>query len=650
MISTYILAFILPLILSLALTPWVIRFAIKVNAVDQPDERKVHQNPIPRLGGLAVVVSFLLSTVFLFVAMQTLFPGISGFNPDPETTIIYSLAIGAILLIFSLGAWDDINPLKPGIKFLIQFVAATLAYIAGFHISIVSDPFGTGFINLAWLSYPLTVIWIVGVTNAFNLIDGLDGLASGTALIALATIGTITFIYGQIETVLICIILGGSVLGFLWYNFRPARVFLGDSGSLFLGFILALLSIQSFTKIPTSFALLVPFFALGLPIMDTFLSMIRRFLSWFLPEKYATSHNVSFKQMIKSLFQPDKSHVHHQLLQKGFSHKHTVLVLYIVSAIFGAGAIAIALTTEMDTTIFTLLILAGIIHIGINKLKYKEIALLHNGIFLNLYNKLLINRHNFQKAVDCLFIAIAFLGSVMVTQSIESSQALTGGIGWAAVLFIGLLQINIFWFSGLYRETIQQIGIADVFHIAKSVVLAVTISVTCLYIAPFWQIEHPFTLLVVNFYFLATLVLGLRITFHLLKHLFRCSRSGNSRVLIYGAGEQGMLTLNRLLTMNPATYTPMGFLDEDPNMEGKLINGFQVYGGHWKLERLIKEKGINHLFIATDHLKSEIQQRIFRTARQYNLKVRRLQVQLREVPLVSEGFKENSNKGILYAN
>lgn len=653
MTSIFLISFILPLILSVLLTPWVIRLAPLVNAIDQPDKRKVHKNPIPRLGGLAVAASFLISGAFLLFFFHPFLPASTGLVQQFDESIIYSLGLCAALLIFFLGVWDDIEALKPGIKFLIQFIAATIAYLAGFKISILSDPFGTGYFSLEWLSYPLTIIWIVGITNAFNLIDGLDGLASGTALIALASMGAITFFYGQIEIVLITLVLGGAILGFLWYNFRPARVFLGDSGSLFIGFLLALLSIQSFTKIPTSFALLVPIFALGLPIMDTFLSMTRRFLSWFLPEKYAASRDLSFKQILSSIFQPDKSHVHHQILQKGLSHKHTVLLLYLVSAFFGAGAIAIALTTQLDTIIFTLIFLAGITITGINKLKYKEIALLHNGIFLNFYNKLLINRHNFQKVLDCFFIIIAFICAYILTQNIDSTRILEATIPRievSVILFTCVLQFSIFWLSGLYKETIQQIGIADVFRITKSVALAAIISTAGVHITPFWEIENVFTLLIFNFYFLATLVLGLRIMFHLLKHLFRRSRQGTSKVLIYGAGEQGMLALQRLLTTYSGIYTPLGFLDEDPNMEGKLMNGYQIYGGHWKLERLIREHRIDYLFIATDHLKTEVQQRILKLAQEYGIKIKMCSLQIREVPLLSNKTLKQPKKEILYAN
>lgn len=653
MMTLYIIALILPLALSLAFTPWGIRLALKINAIDQPDERKVHKKPIPRLGGFAVAVSFLISAGLIFVYIPGLFPVADLPILQPDTSDLYGIGICAALIVLLLGAWDDVKTLTPASKFFIQIVAATLAYVAGFKISLVSDPIGTGYINLEWLSFPITIVWIVGITNAFNLIDGLDGLASGTAVIALATIGTISFFHGQIEMVLITLMLAGAAMGFLWYNFRPAKVFLGDSGSLFLGFMLALLSIQSFAKVSTSFALLVPLLALGLPIMDTLLSMTRRFLSWFLPEKHSRTNPVSFRKIFSSIFQPDKSHVHHQLLQKGLSHKGTVLVLYAISAFFGIMAVAISLTTNVDTLIFIILALAGFTFAGISRLKYKEIALLHNGIFLALYNKLFINRQNVLKGIDCLFIAIAMIGGLFVTQSGFSTQSVaevSQQIDFSLLAAVITLQFSVFQFSGLYRETIPQIGIADVVQITKCVGLASVISTAFIHMAPFWTFENIFILLFFNFYILITLVLGLRISFQLLKHLYRTSRQGNHNVLIYGAGEQGMNTLNRILSMKSATYTPIGFLDENPDLEGKLINGFKVYGGHWKLERLIKEFDIDCLFIAGNKLNREVEQRILQLAREYRLKLRICRFRVSKFSLTDSTLNKKSTKGLLNAN
>lgn len=622
-----------------------------VGALDYPNKRKVHSDPTPRLGGLAIFISF-------FVCL-----GLLGFiYPDFYNIIIEQeitpwqggVLFAALCSVFLLGAWDDMEPLKPGKKFAVQFVAATLICLAGFKIAYISNPFGPGEINLGLLSYPLTIVWIVGVTNAFNLIDGLDGLASGIAVIALLTISSIALVKGQAGMGLMGLLLAGAILGFLWFNFRPAKIFLGDSGSLFLGFCLAFFSIQSYTKVSTTFAIFVPVFVLGLPLVDTILSMIRRFLSWFLPDRSQSTKKISFRQIIHSIFQPDKSHIHHQLLQRGLSHKNTVLVLYAVSGLFGIGAFALSLTTQADTSAYILMAITAIAIAGIRMLKYKEISLLQNGIMLKIYKSLILDRQIFRRLLDGVFIILSFAGALSLLAPDQSQNIFWNLISEPNINVLPVLlamQMGLFWISGLYRETIQLIGIADVIKILKSVALAVAGSAILFYLIPIGNISFNATLFVIDFYFLGTLVLGMRVSFHLLKHLFYRSRSTQQRVIIYGAGEQGMLTLQRILAFDTYTYTPVGFLDEDPRLKGKYINGYPVYGGHWKLERLIRSKKINEIFISipTNSIKSEVFRRIKAIANEYDITIRQYQVELTNLNDNTKNFNPE-NWDLTYAD
>src|SRR5689334_4906029 len=267
MIYQLYVMFVIPLVLSLILTPLVIRLAKRIGAIDQPNERKVHKFPIPRLGGVAIYASFLLSLVLYFYINPALRP----FSlMEPHTGVMLA---ASLTLVVILGIWDDVRQLTPGKKFFFQFLAAAMVYAAGFRISSITHPFSANLLHLGWFDFPATILWIVLITNAFNLIDGLDGLASGVAFIVSLTICTISFIQGDLATAMLALLLAGSVLGFLRYNFNGARIFLGDSGSLFLGFSLAILSMVSSTKGSTAFSMMVPMLALGLPIMDMMLSM-----------------------------------------------------------------------------------------------------------------------------------------------------------------------------------------------------------------------------------------------------------------------------------------------------------------------------------------------------------------------------------------
>lgn len=335
MIVRMLFGFVLAAGFSLLLTPWVIKLARFVGAIDQPGERKAHSHPMPRLGGVAVFLSCFISFGLVALFDRPLLSGSWIFSSEGG---LFGLCLFIVML---LGFWDDLRSLKPFQKFGVQVLLSSVVYIAGFRVSAVMNPFGGGWLDVHAVDYPLTVLWIVGVTNALNLIDGLDGLAAGVATIAAFTILPIALLWGDTGTAVLAVILAGALIGFLRYNFNPAKIFLGDSGSLFIGFMLAVLSIKSSTKSTTTFALVIPILALGLPIMDTLLSMIRRFLHSFLPSEAKESSIVG---RLKTIFSPDKSHIHHRLLARGLSHRTAVLVLYGVSSVLGIGAFAVTLS------------------------------------------------------------------------------------------------------------------------------------------------------------------------------------------------------------------------------------------------------------------------------------------------------------------
>jgi UDP-GlcNAc:undecaprenyl-phosphate/decaprenyl-phosphate GlcNAc-1-phosphate transferase len=245
----YFLAFSIPVFFALLFTPWIIKLAKLIGAVDKPNERKIHIIPTPRIGGVAVFLSILASGIVLYFT----FPNI--FTETGENNIQLPITLMCLLFIFTLGFVDDLKSLKPGIKFGVQFLIAGLIYYAGFRISNITNPIGTGMLNVEVIDFPLTVLWIVGITNAFNLIDGLDGLSSGVAAIASISIFMVSALSEQYILAMTSLVLAGALTGFLKYNFRPAKIFLGDSGSLVIGFTLAILSIQSTTKISTGLAL-----------------------------------------------------------------------------------------------------------------------------------------------------------------------------------------------------------------------------------------------------------------------------------------------------------------------------------------------------------------------------------------------------------
>lgn len=320
---TYPVAFLVAMFVAAVTTPLVAQWAHKNQWFDLPIEaRKVHTRAIPRIGGLAVFIAFFAPLVGLAIYTNR----ISGLLYT-DATMFYALCCGAAGIL-ALGVFDDLKGADAKTKLVVQAGVAAMMWWAGFRVDLLGNPFGAT-IELGVLSLPLTMLWMVGIINALNLIDGLDGLAAGIALFAAVVLFGVAF---TDNAVLLCVMmaaLGGSLVGFLFFNFNPARIFLGDSGSMFLGFILASVSVWTQRKGATAVALIIPVMALGLPILDTVLSFVRR---------------VARKQ---NPFQADREHVHHRLLALGLSHRNAVFTMYTVSAIFGLGALALL---DNDTT------------------------------------------------------------------------------------------------------------------------------------------------------------------------------------------------------------------------------------------------------------------------------------------------------------
>ncbi len=304
-----ILALGVSMMLSFLLTPLVKRLAYRIGAVDVPkDKRRMHNHPIPRLGGLAIFVGFVIA-VLLFA------------SPDRQ---LRGVLLGACLIV-AVGVVDDSHPLGAGIKFILQIVAALIAVWHGVVIQAIANPlpFGGPYWNFGVMAVPITVVWIVAVTNSVNLIDGLDGLADGVSTIAALTMLIIALLMGSMEMAVICAALVGSCIGFIPYNRNPAKIFMGDTGATFLGYILATVSVAGLFKLYAIISFIVPFIILGFPIFDTASAFTRRILKGQNPMK------------------ADRSHTHHKLIDMGMNQKQAVATLYLVAGVLGLCAVMI---------------------------------------------------------------------------------------------------------------------------------------------------------------------------------------------------------------------------------------------------------------------------------------------------------------------
>ncbi|KKK38795.1 UDP-phosphate N-acetylglucosaminyl 1-phosphate transferase [Mesobacillus campisalis] len=312
-------------ICSILITPVVKKLAFRLGATDRPNSRKVHEKIMPRMGGLVIYISFMLG---LFIT-------------QPDSKYHAAIMIGSVIIVLT-GILDDIFELSAKVKLINQLAAAFIVVIwGGVQVNFINLPFGGGELQFGWFSIPVTILWIVGVTNAINLIDGLDGLAAGVSSIALISLSGMAIIMGDVYVMTMGFILLASTLGFLLFNFYPAKIFMGDTGALFLGYMISVLSLLGFKNV-TFISFIIPIIILGVPMTDTIFAIVRRLV------KKAP------------LSKPDKSHLHHCLLNLGFTHRQTVLMIYMISAMFGLAALIFTLTTMWGSLLILAIILISI--------------------------------------------------------------------------------------------------------------------------------------------------------------------------------------------------------------------------------------------------------------------------------------------------
>ena len=346
---TYIAMFACALFASLVLTPLLRRLSARLGWVDVPgDTRRVHRRAVPRTGGLSILASALLSLLALSLVDNLVTQSLA--RERWQLVMVFAPAVFVTLV----GLYDDVRGANALVKFLGLVAAGTVFYVMGGRIENLSLPvFGSIHLPMV-VGYVLTIVWIVGVTNAFNLIDGIDGLAAGAALFASLVILVVSLMLGHPHVTAVALILSGALIGFLRYNFNPASIFLGDSGSLFLGFTLAAISLQGAQKASTAVAIAIPLMAFGLPVIDTGFSMVRRFLSR------------------KPLFEGDGEHIHHMLLARGWSQRRAVFVLYGVCAALGLVSLLFVNETNRLTGLI-LLVVGSAVVLAVGRLRYHEV-------------------------------------------------------------------------------------------------------------------------------------------------------------------------------------------------------------------------------------------------------------------------------------
>jgi UDP-GlcNAc:undecaprenyl-phosphate GlcNAc-1-phosphate transferase len=378
----YLGIFGLSLLLAFVLTRNVRNVAIAHGWVSNPSqERHLHRDPLPRLGGVAIFLAFGISLLIAWLVSWR-YPQVSIAG---SSKAVWTLLPPACL-VFLLGIYDDVRGAGPYLKFSVQALAGTMLFAGGLRILDLPVLFGTHDLPW-WIGLPLTILWVLAITNAFNLIDGLDGLAAGSALFSTMVVFVVALLSGSSLVALLTIALAGAILGFLRFNFNPATIFLGDGGSLFIGFMLSALALQGAQKAPTIIAVAIPIVSFGLPILETALSVARRFISG------------------RPVFTADREHIHHKLLQMGLSHRQVVIVLYAVSALFALLSLFLLWPTGSSLGLVLAVVGTGV-WLGVQHLGYLEFGELRRVAQRTIEQRqIVINNLSIRRATEELKVA-----------------------------------------------------------------------------------------------------------------------------------------------------------------------------------------------------------------------------------------------------
>lgn len=558
----YLLLFFSSFLLSFVMTPIIIRISNKHGFVVEPREDRWNKKPAALFGGIALFLSFVIPYL-VFVPIDRLSIGI----------------LVCATTVFLLGFFDDITGLTPQLKLLIQLIVAVGVIFFGITVKIIPYPV---------LSIPLTILWIIGITNALNILDNMDGLAAGISIVTALSIFFYSFISNLTYPAILAAILAGSAIGFFKYNFNPAKIFMGDCGSLFLGFMLSIITIIGTWRTVTNlvFVLMVPLAIMIIPIFDLALVTFNR-----------TGHG-------RGIFRGGKDHCSHRLVFLGLSEKRAVLSLILISALFSL----ITIITSKINFYMALLILTLIgvfliffgIFLGEVKVYEKKIRALYQKSLI-LSRILLYKKQILQIIVDIILITIAYFSSYLLRyEGIIDPHNLS--LIEKSLPFIILIKLIIFSIFGLYKGEWRYISMNDLIKISQATFFGSLISVVVLLFL--YRFEGYSRFVFINDFLITFLLIaGVRSLIRVLKEYFSSAFISNPRkngmpVLIMGAGDAGEMLIREIKNNKKLGYLPVGFVDDDPEKSGKIIQGLKVLGNRNDISHLARNYNIKKIFIA----------------------------------------------------
>jgi len=590
------------------LSPLVARLAILLGAVDMPGPRKIHDRPVPRLGGLAVIAA---CAVGLYVA------GIRPFGDLLTRELAFGLAVG-LVPIFAISLVDDIRGVRAGYKFTAHAIGAVIAVGLGVSLGEQVHFFGAT-IYLGWLRIPLSIFWIMGITNAFNIIDGLDGLSAGLALISAVAMAAVFVLVGQTTTGGAVLILAGALVGFLPYNMYPARLFLGDTGATAIGFCLAGFALKGGSTLSAGFAALVPVFTMGLPIADTLISMLRRMIG-------------RLENSTGGLFTADKNHIHHRVLALGIDHRKAVFILYGTGFVLAAAAfLSVFMRAREAALVVAALVVAGFI--GLGRLGYDEFAVIRRGMFLKMYEAPVLRRGLFVGFIDLAMVVVAVYLAVglktddwMLVQQRRQTFAMAG--------LLAPLAAVTFWRFGLYKGSWK---LATVDDYVTACLAAMTTAAIGLFVYSFSPVgDHYLTTFLIYGLISVAMVCGSRASYRIFfSHHQRANLDGRP-ALIFGADASGARAVDELFNYPASGLKPVGFIDDDPTKNGRTVVGLPVLGGLAQLAGIVERVGAKVIVLASDAIPLDKVRRTLEFCGRADVRVYRMNLKFEPMGLDAE--------------
>jgi len=568
----YIAPFIFSFVLSLSLTSLTKRAALRYGKIARPSEDRWHSSPTALFGGVAIYLTFLIATLIFITPVTKEFLGI----------------LAGSTFLFAVGIVDDLHPIKPYSKLIAQIAAAIVAIFFGIRIEMFTP----------MLAVPLTILWIVAITNAFNLLDNMDGLSAGIALITAGVLSVVSAMQGRWELVVISLVIAGTCLGFLRYNFNPASIFMGDCGSMFLGYTIGALSIAGTYRHASNLVvtMAVPVLIVAIPIFDTMLVTVMRKLTG------------------RAVSQGGKDHISHRLVILGLSEKQAVLLLYFLSLITGIIAIVYPHFNLYMIIVVGALVLVGLFSLGIflgdAKVYSKEEMELAREKIMGKNSNVVFDTTIFYKRqvveilIDFILVTVAYISAYLLRFEGTVSEQNTHLIAKSLPVLL-LAQLVSFYYVGLYKKMWRYIGLSDVGSIIRAVTMGTLITVVILVLN--WRFSGYSRAVFVIYWMAAIgLVTGIRLALRLFReHFAEIQKSKGKRVLIFGAGDAGSSLLKEIKNNPELHFKVVGFIDDDIKKINRKIHGKTVIGSGADLAKTAKDRDIEEVLIAISGLSEE---------------------------------------------